>query len=340
MIKLLEMKILLPFFCIIFQVSFAQDNVNTLRENARQLLQQGNYDNAIQTLNRALEISPDDLDILKDKVLTYHYKRDFANALEINKQLIKREDADVQSYQLLGMTYKAIASYKDAEKMYEAALKKYPSSGVLYSEFGDLYLLKGDEKEAIKYWENGIKVDPNISSNYYYATKYYAKTGNVIWWILYGEIFVNLESFSARTTEIKNLLLNGYKKLFENYKNIESLKQDNAPFANAVITNFSQLQSVLSDNPTPEAIAALRTRFILNWYQHNAADYRFRLFEFQRQMLREGFFDAYNQWLFGTISNKNRYENWVYTHSDEMKAFGDFQRGILFKIPTGQYYDH
>ena len=32
--------------------------------------------------------------------------------------------------------------------------------------------------------------------------------------LIYGEIFINIESFTSRTAEIKNILLDGYKKLF------------------------------------------------------------------------------------------------------------------------------
>ncbi len=71
---------------------------------------------------------------------------------------------------------------------------------------------KKDFKEAVKQWEKGIEVDPNHSGNYYNAAKYYYFTQDKVWSIVYGEIFVNLESYSKRTPEIKTILLNSYKK--------------------------------------------------------------------------------------------------------------------------------
>jgi len=56
------------------------------------------------------------------------------------------------------------------------------------------------------------------------------------------------------------------------------------------------------------------------------------------QLLRDGLFDAYNQWLFGTTINKDKYDNWVYTHSEEMQSFTQFQKNVLFKMPPEQYY--
>ena len=109
--------------------------------------------------------------------------------------------------QILGLAYKAIAEYKESDKMYKEALKKFPNSGVLYSEYGDLLASNDNEAAAIKQWEKGIETDPNHSGNYYYAAKYYAKKGNIIWGLLYSEIFLNIESFSKRTEEIKSILV-------------------------------------------------------------------------------------------------------------------------------------
>ncbi|HSU26970.1 MAG TPA: hypothetical protein VLJ68_01205, partial [Chitinophagaceae bacterium] len=70
----------------------------------------------------------------------------------------------------------------------------------------------------------------------------------------------------------------------------------------------------------------------------NAAKYPFRLFDFQRQLLQEGMFNAYNQWLFGTSENLAAYDNWTKTHTEEYSAFTAFQRTRIFKMPAGQYY--
>jgi hypothetical protein len=37
---------------------------------------------------------------------------------------------------------------------------------------------------------------------------------------------------------------------------------------------------------------------VLDWYKENGSKYPFRLFEHQRQLLQEGMFEAYNQWIF------------------------------------------
>lgn len=67
-------------FC--FSAVFAQntEDAQTLHETARVFMKQGDYENALFVLNKALAIAPDDLDILKDKTFVSYLKRDFAGA--------------------------------------------------------------------------------------------------------------------------------------------------------------------------------------------------------------------------------------------------------------------
>ena len=88
-----------------------------------------------------------------------------------------------------------------------------------------------------------------------------------------------------------------------------------------------------------ETLTAIRTRFILDWNGSSSKKYPFRLFELHRQLLQEGLFDSYNQWLFGSVDNISLYQNWTTNHSAEYSEFNKYQRNRLFKLPTGQYYN-
>jgi tetratricopeptide (TPR) repeat protein len=55
----------------------AQQTTESLQENARTFLRQGDYDNAIIILNRALLQDKNNLELQKDLVQAYYYKRDF-----------------------------------------------------------------------------------------------------------------------------------------------------------------------------------------------------------------------------------------------------------------------
>ena len=329
--------ILLLIVCSTF--AFAQANTDTLRSRAQRFIIQGDYDNALLVLNHAAEMDAGNADILKDEAYVYYLQRNFAKAVEIGKVITSRPDADVQSYQTLGLAYKATADYVSCDKLYKKALKQYPNSGVLYSEYGDLLAQQSKQDEAVKMWEKGIQVDPNNSSNYYYAARYYSQKNKPLWGILYSETFVNIESLTRRSVEIKDVLLSNYRKLLS-ADVLNALSTSSNPIEKAVGTIYSSYSSMYGDNLSPEQLTAIRTRFILDWYKNGTPMYSYRLFEHQQLLLQQGMFDAYNQWLFGASSSTSAYQIWINNHPAEVKDWMTYLRSVVYKIPAGQYFAH
>jgi tetratricopeptide (TPR) repeat protein len=321
-------------------VLHAQETIESIRKQATATAQQQDFTGAVQILDQGLQQYPDNLDLLKDEAYIAFLGRDYQKSLDIGKKITARDDADVQCFQIMGLSLKAIADYKTADKMYKEALKKFPNSGVLYGEYGDMLRQYDNKRGAIEQWEKGISVDANYSSNYYYAAKYYADANNIFWSSIYGEIFVNIESLSQRTAEIKTLLLQDYTNLLSDKSNLQNLKSNGNDFEKAVAASMLTAMEPATGNISPEMITAFRARFLLNWANADATTYPYHLFDFHLQLMRDGMFDAYNQWLFGTTINKNKYDNWVYTHDEEMQNFTQFQKNVLFKMPPEQYYGH
>lgn len=317
------------------QNTFAQ-TVAELQATAKSFMQQGDYANAVLVLNRATQIEPKNIDITKDLAMGYYMQKDNNKALELIKPLLDREDADDQCYQIAGIIYQQQGQTKDCEKLYHKGIKKFPESGPLYNELGEL-LWEQKDYTAIKQWEKGIELDPNYSKNYFNACRFYYLSVDKVWSILYGEIFVNMEPLSARTPEIKTILLESYKKLFTDTDMAKEIK-DNNKFAAAFIATMIKQSSVATSGINAESLTMIRTRFILDWAHDYEAIFPFRLFDLQKQLLQEGMFDAYNQWIFGSVQNLAAYQNWTIAHSTDYSDFSRFQKGRIFKLPAAQYY--
>lgn len=319
--------------------SFAQsEDSKSHHETAQSFIRQGDFDNAIIVLTRALQQDKNNMELQKDLVQAYYFKRDYAKAAEGIETLLDRNDVDVITFQIAGNVYKAMEDVKEAEKIYKKGLKKFPKSGPLYSEYGELLWAKKDYS-AINLWEKGIEVDPGFSGNYYNAALFYYYTTDKVWSLLYGEIFVNMESLTERGTAMKQLLLDGYKeKLFKESDLMKGEEKNRSEFAKAFLQSMNKQASLTNRGVTTESLAMIRTRFILDWFDNYSTKFPFRLFEFHRQLLQEGMFNAYNQWLFGTVENLAAYDNWTKTHNEEYASFATFQKGRIFKMPSGQYY--
>lgn len=331
-------KVLFSIACCLISIGvFAQqEDIEKLHQNAKTFMQQGDYANASLILVRALQLEPNNLGLAKDLAYDYYLQRQNDKALSVLKPFLDNDKADDQTYQIAGTVYNALGNQKEAEKLYKKAIKTFPESGPLYNEYGELLSSKGD-MNAYKQWEKGIEMDPSYANNYYNASKYYAATKDKVWSLVYGEIFVNIESFTARTAEIKNVLLSGYKKLFADINLLADTKDKN-PFELAFLSTMNKQNSVVIKGINAETLTMIRTRFILDWNKDYAAKFPSRLFDLQKELLERGLFPVYNQWIFGAVQNLAAYQVWTSVHSAEYDSFNKFQKDRIFKIPTGQYY--
>jgi len=250
--------------------------------------------------------------------------------------LIDRQDADVRAFQMLGMCYKAMANYSECGILYKYALLKFPNSGVIYNEYAELHAMQQQLNLAIELWEKGIEADPNYSSNYYHATMYYALQKKWCRVLLYGEYFLNLESYSARTQTIKTKLTNAYQALLK--PNAINTGDASGSFEKALCQTLISHLPENSKEFSLDALIEYRTKFLQDWLKENAAQYPLRLTDHLQQLLKEGYFTAYHHWLFGEDIVPADHQQWMNTHAKEWSDFKNFQQGRVFKVPAHQYY--
>ena len=324
---------------LLLVASFSNVNAQTvseLQQTAQSFFQTGDFTNAILVLNKAAKDDPNNLEVSKSLALAYYFNKENEKALQIITPLLDRNDADDQCYQIAGSIYVQMSNAKDCEKMYKKGIKKFPESGPLYNELGEL-LWEQKDFSAIHEWEKGIEKDPSFSGNYYNACKYYYFTTDKVWSIVYGEIFLNMEPEGIKCNEIKTILLESFKKIFTEQDNVKEKKEKN-DFSIAFLDCINKQSNLISTGITPETLTMVRSRFILEWFQKNAEQFPFKLFDIERQLLQNGLFDAYNQWLFGSIQNPAAFQNWTKLHEPEYRELTTLMKNRTFKVPTGQYY--
>ncbi len=126
------MKKLCLFFALLISLTENVQSQNSLElhDTAKAYMRQGDYNNAVIFLKKALEISPSNPGIIKDLALNYYFQKENTKALDIIKPLLEGPEADAQSFQIAGNIYKALDQPKEAEAMYKKALKRFSDSGV------------------------------------------------------------------------------------------------------------------------------------------------------------------------------------------------------------------
>ncbi|WP_165798502.1 tetratricopeptide repeat protein [Chitinophaga costaii] len=345
--RLMAGGLLLLTHAVMAQSQDASELFNT----AHSFLVGGDYNNAILVLNQALQQEPDNLQFKKELGFAYYLKGDMSKARSIIDPLMDKKDADVQLFQIAGNIAQSRDDVKSAQKIYDRGLRRFPSSGELHNENGQLQLKLLMNDAAIKSWITGIRVDPNYPGNYYNAARAYYYIGKEpVWAIIYGEIFLNLESYTDRTVEIRELLLESYKKLFSDARLFEAVNDDNSgkkskrsrsgeeDFLTAYKKILSKQAMVVTTGIDPESLIMLRTRFLLDWYAFYSVKFPYALFDYQQQLLKEGLFEAYNQWIFGPPSNQAAFRSWANLHKPSYDAYIQFQRDHPLKLRPDEYY--
>lgn len=331
-------------------ITVSAQDTKELYNTATSFLRTGDYSNAILVLNQALQLEPDNIEFRKQLGFAYYLQGDMSKAKNTIEPLLNKKEADAQLFQIAGNIYQSRQEWKTAQKLYEKALRKFPESGELYNDNGQLLMFLKIYEGGIGSYLKGIEKDPNFPGNYYNAARAYSFTKDPVWTIIYGEIFVNLESYTTRTAEIRDLLIDAYKKLYNDpelaSKALEIIddskknKRKSVPdFANLYKTSMGKQVSVIMTGIDQETLTMLRTRFLLDWYNFSGVKYPYALFDFQKKLLKEGLFEAYNQWLFGPVANQSAYKSWTTMHKTEYDAFLQYQRNHPLKLRTDEYYN-
>ena len=126
------------------------------------------------------------------------------------------------------------------------------------------------------------------------------------------------------------MLVEGYKKLFTDLKSPKTATAGKNQFANAYLAVMNNLAVNVTQGVTSESLNVLRSKFVLEWFEKYGDKYPYRLFEYQRQLLKEGLFDAYNEWAFGASLSLTGFQNWTTQHQEDYNRFIAFQKGRVF----------
>lgn len=301
---------------------------------AIKLMDNGQIEESIKLLEESINLDPENIDYPYEMGFAYYISKNYEKCIDILTDLKKRKDTNSQVFQLLGNSYDIIGKREKAIDTYEDGLKKLPKSGRLYLELGGMYLVTKEYDKAISYYEKGVDVEPNYPSNYYRLAKIFISSDEEVWGMIYGEIFMNLERNSARTTEISKMLYDTYTNEIKftsdtsfsvsfSKNAIVDLSSGKAelPFGVGVYELTLMMEMLGEKSIDIHSLNRIRTRFINNYFQNNRdKKYPIVLFDFQYKVLKEGHFDAYNYWIL-MKGDENEFIKWKMENPEKWDKF-------------------
>lgn len=306
-------------------------------QEAIKLMDNGKVDESIKLLKEAQELDPDRFDYPYELAYAHYLKKDYKGAIKILEKNIDHKGATELLFQLLGNSYDMLGKTDKAFASYDAGLKKFPNSGKIYLEKGNAHWIKKEFGEALAYYEKGIEVDPKFPSNYYRAAIIYCSSTEEVWGMIYGEIFMNLERNSKRTAEIGKMLYDTYKREIKftsdtsmtvsfcqqmaiDVNSISDPKNFKLPFC-LVFEPTLLLSIAIEKGIDINSLDKIRSSFVDNYFTNgHDKTYPNVLFSYQKKVKDAGHIEAYNYWIL-MKGDEGGFGKWYSENKDKYDSF-------------------
>ena len=135
------------------------------------------FDEAIDEYKAALEMNPEDIEILNCLAIDYTRTCQYDLALEIFGHIEKIDANFEPSYCNRIITYTEMGNYEMAEQMFYLAQQINDSCPLCFYNIGNAFFIQGNFKKAIWCWEKTASLEPNHPQINYNIAKSYWKLG-------------------------------------------------------------------------------------------------------------------------------------------------------------------
>jgi len=338
--KLYQQILCLHFIFIFLHMaaySGAQENwpspeVEQMYRHTQEYMARGDLNDAVITYKQMITLAPDKTILYKELGNAFYLSGKFEAAEETLTTVCAKPQADPICYQLLALSQAAQKDPSEANKKHnqqdkkaiatlQKGLERFPLAGLLYHEKGKILSVEDKPEDALNAWLDGISKEPDYAPNYFEASLCYLKSKKVMWGLLYGEIYLDMQHDSVGDENIKNKLFAGYKTMFDGFapeetphfgkpQRVKTAKN----FEEAVAEVYSRLTPVMSDGMSTENLTMVRVRFLMDWFSTYGNTYPFSLFSYDDTLVSYGRFDIWNEWIFGKAESVPEYDAWNTFH--------------------------
>lgn len=341
-------KIIALFICLHFQVvtnaqSWTSPELASMYEEGIKNYNAKNYTVAASIFQKMLISDTANFETKIALAKSFQGMSNYKNVVEIVEPLIQSNISNESVYTVLAQAYASMNDDKKALKVLENGIAKVDNTSSLWYNTGLVYKKQKKYEQALQSWIEGMNSDPNYAPNYKEAAIAYVQTTQPVWAVLYAEIYLNLINTNEVDKELNIVLLDAYQKMFftpsQSALGTDFLDKGRNSFIGEVQKTFLSLFYVVSDGINTENLNMLRCRFVINWVNQLGKKYPFSLFNYQNELMKNGSFDAYNQWLYGKTENPQAYNLYAENFTSDLHQFYKFKQQISFKISKSDIYN-
>lgn len=224
---------------------FAQSDIENLVKEGIELHDNGNYEKAIETYKKALEIDPNSALVNYEIALSYFSKGNYEAAVKYSDVVLgQNKDYMLQAYLTNGSALDMLGSTQESINLFEKAIKETGGHYLLYYNLGVNYYKMNDFDNTQESIIQAIEVNPNHTSSHLMLAKIHNQKGNPIQSLLATYYFLFLEPDSQRS-------IVAYAMLQENFGGNVSKDEENPNTINIIYSpnddnEFSGVELMIS----------------------------------------------------------------------------------------------
>jgi Flp pilus assembly protein TadD len=141
------------------------DDPDILYDLGNAFAQRNDWDNAISSYRHALQVTPDQADVLNNLGLALATKKQFADAIACFEAALKLNPDSAATHNNLAAVLFSQNRLAEAVQHYREALRVTPDDPRIYSNLGDALVKQGQTTEAVRCYREALRlkpVDPQI----------------------------------------------------------------------------------------------------------------------------------------------------------------------------------
>lgn len=174
-----------------------EDKEDMLYQVALNILQLEKFDEAITYLNRAYEANNENLLVIYELANCYEAMGKFEDSARYYTIYLDKDPFSESIWNALGIAYAADNLIDKAREAFDFAIAINPMYTSPFINKANIFIKKGNNREAIKIYEELISLDRDNVQNYYLIGECYEKTNHIIMALEYYNKAVEIDETYA-----------------------------------------------------------------------------------------------------------------------------------------------
>jgi len=186
---------------------FSQSSIEDFVKEGIQYHDTGDYDKAIETYEKALEINPTSALVNYEIALSYFSKGDYKKAIKYS-DIVLNQNAEymLQAYTTKGSALDVLGKTKKSIKLFEKAIRQTKGHYLLYYNLAINYYKINNFDQAEENVIKAIESNPNHPSSHLMLANIHNQKGNAVQTLLATHFFLFLEPGTKRSVEAYQIL--------------------------------------------------------------------------------------------------------------------------------------